>query len=279
MLVGELLRYGKNELKSNSVDTFSLDAKIILEHILCIDTTFNRNKSVDDDKVNQFKTLINRRVLREPVAKIINKKYFWKSEFFVDNNVLDPRPDTEIIIESVLKDFKNENELRILDLGVGRGCIIISLLKEFKNASGVAVDINKKSLEVAKLNADKLGVSNRINFLQENWNDNLVGKFDIIVSNPPYIDTVAVETLEDDVKKYEPLEALDGGADGLFCYRYLAKNIKKNCAEGTQLYFEVGFGMAYEVKRIFEKQGFNFVRFAKDLSGTNRVCVFCGNFT
>jgi release factor glutamine methyltransferase len=274
MLIGELLKYGENELKNSSIDSFRLDAKIILEHVLNVDTTFNKGEHANEEEISQFKTLINRRVLREPTAKIINKKYFWKSEFFVDGSVLDPRPDTETIMESVLKDFKSENELRILDLGVGSGCIIISLLKEFKNARGVAVDIGEKSLKTAKFNADRLGVLNRINFLQGNWNDDLVGEFDIIVSNPPYIETAKVETLGDDVKKYEPREALDGGIDGLFCYRYLAKNIKKNCTKGTRLYFEVGFGKAPEVKEIFEKQGFNFIKFTKDLSGTDRVCIF-----
>jgi release factor glutamine methyltransferase len=277
MLAEELLKYGENRLRENAADSFHIDAKLLLWHVLGVGVSdlavFYRKREVALNEEEQFKVLLNRRILREPIAKIINKKYFWKSEFFVDGNVLDPRPDTETLVEAVIRDFKDKERLRILDLGTGSGCLIISLLNELKNASGVAVDLSQKALDAAKFNAEKLGVSDKVTFLQNNWNDNIMEKFDVIVSNPPYIESKAIDKLDDDVRKYEPRGALDGGADGLFCYRYLAKNIGKNCVGGTRIYLEVGCGQANIVKKIFEDCAFSFVGFEKDLNRINRVVV------
>jgi release factor glutamine methyltransferase len=266
MIVGRLLQQSGN----------TLDVKILLAHILNIKTEelvlFSENE-VSNTKQKEFKMLLNRRILGEPVAKIINKKYFWRNEFFVNQDVLDPRPDTESIMEATLVDFKDKENVSILDLGTGSGCLIISLLLELKNSSGVAVDINEKSLDVAKINAKTLGVSDRIDFLQDNWNDNLEGKFDIIVSNPPYIKSDIIKTLADDVKKYEPHIALDGGINGLLCYNYIAKNIGKNCKSSAVLYFEVGHEQAELVKNIFETCGFHFIGYKKDIAGIDRVVI------
>jgi release factor glutamine methyltransferase len=254
----ELLRRGKNELKSASVESADLDAKLILKRLLKLDKMeellLQVDATVDDNIAEEFSKNIKERILGKPVSKIIHKKFFWRDEFFVDENVLDPRPETETLIEAVIEDYKGSDKLKILDLGVGSGCIIISLLREFQNANGVAVDINKKSLTVAEINATRAGLTSRINFLESDWNGGLKGKFDVIVSNPPYIETDKIKFLENAVKKYEPLIALDGGYDGLDCYKCLAKNIGKNCKNTTKIYLEIGFGQFEAVKKIFERE-------------------------
>jgi release factor glutamine methyltransferase len=277
--VFELLRWGKNELKrSPSIYSASLDAKLILKHILNLDKTedlvLKGDAVVGDSAIKKFSEYTRERLGGKPVSKIVHKKFFWKDEFFVNEDVLDPRPETEILIEAVIGDHRSSDRLKILDLGTGSGCIIISLLREFQNADGVAVDISEKSLMVAMNNATRAGFMPRIKFLRNNWNDGLEEKFDIIVSNPPYIETEKIKLLNKEIKMYEPLTALDGMEDGLYHYRYLAGNIEKNCKITTRIYLEIGFGQLEAVKNIFESKGFCPIDTKNDLSGIARVVVF-----
>ena len=277
MNILESINFGKEYLKNT--ETSTLDTKIILANILNVEKNeliFYKNKVLTSQQENDFKSFLYRRLIGEPISKIFHKKAFWKYNFFTNENVLDPRNDSEILIETVLNEYKNniDNELDILDLGTGSGCLIITLLKEFKNANGLAVDINEKSLEVAKKNAVDLQVDNRLQFIKNNWNDNIDKQFDIIVSNPPYIKSDDIATLSNDVKNFDPLLALDGGENGLVCYKYLAEHLMKNCKKTTKIFLEIGCEQANAVRQLFEHNNFKYVKLIQDLQKLDRVLVF-----
>ena len=259
---------------NNSIDSPDLDCKLLVANILGIEYK-NLYLYLNDEfnKENLLNILIQRRLNNEPISKIINKKSFWDYDFYVNENVLDPRPDTENLIELVLEMYNTNENLHILDMGTGSGCLILTLLKLFKNATGVAVDISEKALKVTKINAKTLGVKN-INFIISNWNDNITEKFDIIVSNPPYIETEEIQKLDKDVKNFDPLLALDGGVDGLKYYEYIAQNIMKNCKNDTKIFLEVGHSQAKNVINIFEKNNFSLYKIKKDLNGYDRIVCF-----
>lgn len=266
----------KNLLTENFIDNSSLDVKLIMLSSLGIkeeELILNFNKDFKKSAFNDFWQKIQRRINGEPVSKIINSRFFWNNKFYVNKDVLDPRPDSEIIIEAVLDDYSNEQELNILDLGTGSGCLILTLLSIFKKSRGLATDINEKSLLIAKKNSDSSGIKN-ILFKLCNWNDNMEEKFDIIVSNPPYIKTKEIKNLQKEVRLFDPIIALDGGNDGLDCYRYIAKNIKKNMKNSSKIYLEIGKGQDYDVENIFKDNNFKMIRKIKDLNGIYRVMVF-----
>lgn len=254
----------------------SFDVKMILSNFYNIEISEIINfydKEIKDGELAKLNLIIEERQKGKPVSKIFNKKYFWEYCFFVNENVLDPRPDFEIMISEILKTYKNEN-LKILDLGTGSGCLIITILKLFSNFTGTAVDISDKALEVAKLNSRKLEVFDRINFIKSNWNDNVDGKFDIIISNPPYIETDIIEKLDVDVKEYDPILALDGGNDGLECYKKIAQNIRKNCKDNTKIFLEIGVNQKNSIIKIFSDYGFKFEKSTKDYGGIERILTF-----
>lgn len=264
-----------NLLQNNSKSkTPELDCKILVAHILNINYNDLYLYMEDDFKEEELlNILIKRRIKDEPISKIINKKTFWEYNFYVDNNVLDPRPDSENLIELILENYNINDKLNILDLGTGSGCLIITLLNIFKNSNGIAVDINEKSLNIAMQNAKNLNVKN-INFIKSNWNDNVEDKFDIIISNPPYIKTKDIDILDNTVKNFDPILALDGGDDGLKCYKYIAKNIMKNCKQDTKIFLEIGYNQTDDVIKIFEKNNFLLYKIKKDLNNYNRILSF-----
>ena len=216
----------------------------------------------------QLQNFIQRANAGEPIAKIIGYKGFWKHEFMVSKDVLDPRPDSETLIEAVLECFPDKQApLHILDLGTGSGCLIISLLNEYKNADGVAVDISEKALAIAKQNATGLP----IDFIQADMHslpDN-IGKFDIIISNPPYIPSADINQLDNAVKNYDPHLALDGGTDGLDFYRAIAQ-IQLSPA----LFVEIGQGQENDVISIMQQHGWTHHKSWKDLGSITRVLAF-----
>lgn len=276
MKIIDILNNSKKLLESKNFESPLLDCKILLSNVLNLtmgDLVFYYQENISDEKLEQFKKMLERRLNHEPISKIVNKKSFWNYDFYVNKNVLDPRPDSESLIEMVLKDYDINDKLNILDLGSGSGCLILTLLKIFKNSDGVAVDISEKALEVIKKNSEILGVKN-LTVLKSNWNNDVLGKFDIIISNPPYIESDEIAKLSDDVKNFDPILALNGGCDGLDCYRYIAKNIEKNCKKNTRLYFEIGKGQKIAVKEIFVNNGFEFIGVEKDFGGVERVLGF-----
>lgn len=220
----------------------------------------------DSDVYKVIKRLKN----GEPLSKILGHRGFWKGDFFVNGNVLDPRPDSETLIQAVLDKFPEKNQhLRILDLGTGSGCLLISLLMEYKKATGIGVDISEKAQTIAQKNALKNGV--KAEFVlsdMANLPKNL-GQFDILISNPPYIPTQDIKTLDKNVREYDPLLALDGGKDGLDFYRIIA-----NIAPAPIVFVEIGIGQEVEVKQIFESKHWQLWDTKKDFGNITRVLIF-----
>ena len=274
MLLKELYTNSIKLLKDKGILTANLDVKVLLAFLLNIDNKEIINyldNEISNEFLNNFQKLLSRRLNREPIANIIGKKAFWDYDFIVNENVLTPRPDSETLIEAVLENYKNkEQKLNILDLGTGSGCLILTLLSIYQNSQGLAIDISDKALEIAKQNAKLLNI-NRIKFLKNNWNDNINEKFDIIISNPPYIPKKEIEDLEPEVNKYNPLLALDGGNDGLDCYKYLAENLQKNCKKDTKIFLEIGKNQEKDIIKIFQNNDFELIKMYKDINGIVRV--------
>ena len=219
--------------------------------------------------------LIKRRLAFEPVSKIIGIKGFWKSDFITTIDVLDPRPDSETMIEAVLSFYADKNKnLRILDIGTGSGCLLFSLLDEYPKASGVGIDKSEKALAVAGQNKkNRLADLYQRDFYTSNWMHGL-GEFDIIVSNPPYIPSKDISALASDVKQYDPLSALDGGADGLDAYRALSKDIGSILKTNGYLFLEIGIGQGINVRYLFENVGLKYIRSVFDLGKIERILIF-----
>ena len=221
-----------------------------------------------------FDSSFKRRLNNEPIAKIFQKKNFWKYNFFVNNDVLDPRPETELIIEEVIKKYKNKNKyLEVADLGTGSGCLAISIAKEFKNSNILATDISYLAIDVAKFNAKKFNVENRIKFECSNWIKD-IKIFDIIISNPPYLSTHEYSEVSKDIKLYEPKIALIGGTDGLDCYRQIATKLKKITDNNSLCFFEIGINQKKECISIFKEFGVKCLEIIKDYQNIERILVF-----
>jgi release factor glutamine methyltransferase len=223
---------------------------------------------------------VQRRARREPVSYIIGKREFFGEDFFVSADVLDPRPDSESLIELVLEILPDKNqELKILELGVGSGCLIITLLKNYKMAQGFGVDISKKAVEICRRNALSHQVYKRLNLLQSDL-FNFLGhnqKFDLIISNPPYIKSEEINNLEPEVKIYEPRCALDGGKDGLDFYKKIAAKAKLFLNQNAKIILEIGFGQKERITEIFVEKNFLTAAIKPDLSGIERVLCFIDN--
>ena len=274
MYISKLLLSGSKILKLNNIRTHQLDSELVLSNLLKKQREnfiIEPNQKVSESIVLNFEKLINRRAKKEPLAYILKNKEFWSNDFFVDRDTLIPRPETELLCENIIKIFRNKN-LYLLDMGTGSGCIILSILTELKRAKGIGIDISKKAIEVAKKNSSKLGLSKRVKFFNRPL-ENLYGyKFDLIVSNPPYIRTSDIKNLSDDVKKFEPKIALDGGKDGLDVIRkviYKSKNILKRLG---WLALEIGYGQQYKVSQILKKQNFKEELLVKDYKNNVR-CI------
>jgi release factor glutamine methyltransferase len=203
----------------------------------------------------------------------LNKKLFWKNEFYVNKNTLIPRPDTEIIIEQILKVVKHKNYLKILDIGVGSGCILLSILKEKKNFYGTGIDICKNSLEISRLNAKKLLLDERVKFYKSDVDKFAQGKYDLIVSNPPYIKRSDLKYLEIDVLKFEPKLALDGGLDGLSVIRKVINKTSELLKKNGKFILEIGFDQKNKVIKLLNNKGFYINSSVKDLANKDRCII------
>lgn len=223
-----------------------------------------------------FWQLIERRLKAEPVAHILGERHFWRDVFKVNRAVLTPRPDSETIIEALLRARPdNTAALKMLDLGTGSGCLILSALREYTKASGVAIDQSQHALDVATQNAESLGLSPRCRMMRGDWCTSLGGTFfDVLISNPPYIRTDDIAGLQLDVRGFEPHAALDGGADGLDCYRDIIAQAPPHLNTNALVLFEVGEGQAADVAALGEAAGWTVKEIAKDLAGIDRVVVF-----
>lgn len=275
--VFEVLKAASQRLADDNIDNPRLDAEILLAHVLnCrrLSLYVDSDKKLPLDTIFRFNELINQRLEGVPVAYLTNSKDFMGLSFAVNQNVLIPRPETEILTELVGEYLRGLNcDVTFADLGTGSGAIVISILKFVKSARAVAVDISSEALEVAKFNANKFHVEDRIELLQGDLFEPLQGKiFNAIVSNPPYIPTSELETLQAEVKK-EPRLALDGGQDGLSFYRRIISLAPRFLADGGLLALEIGINQASAVKTLMEASNFVSVEVFKDLAGLERVIV------
>ena len=275
MQTQKIINFGSNILKNKLISSHRLDSELILSEILKIkrEELLIRNEELHSSQVFlDFKKLINRRASREPMAYILEKKGFWKNNFIVDRNTLIPRPETELLIEFVSKKFKNK-DIFILDVGTGSGCIILSLLEELKSIRGVGIDISKKAIEIAKKNAKMYKNFKRIKFLNRDINQIYDKKFDLIISNPPYISTHQIKNLSEDIKRYEPRIALNGGNDGLDVVRKVIYKSKSILRKNGFLALEIGFGQHNKVSQILKLNGFIEKILIKDYQKNVR-CIF-----
>ena len=261
-------------LQEKQIPNPELDIRILLKH--CSKSKKEiilSNIDFRDIDIDNFKTLISKRLDNEPISKIINKKSFWKDEFFVDSNVLDPRPETEIIIEEALKNFDTNKKIDILDIGTGSGCIAISLAKEMPYSKITAIDISEKALKVAKKNIEDKMLNKQIELQNKNL-INLNKKFDLIVSNPPYISDIEYKNLEPEILKFEPEVALCGGKDGLDFYRKLAQIIEKLMKANSYFICEIGYNQLADCQLIFKKTNLKLKKISKDIQKIDRTLTF-----
>ena len=266
----EVLKLGIEKYK---VDAF--DGRILLSYILGInssDIVLYNDRVVTDAQQQKFMTVLERRQRGEPVDLIMGTRGFYLGEFKVTSDVLSPRPDTECIVEGILRHAPKD--AHILDLGTGSGCIIISLLMALKKSTGTGVDISDKALSVAKYNSAHNKVDSRSNFMQSNWFENVTGVYDVVVSNPPYIPSQDIMNLQDEVKKHDPMLALDGGSTGLEPYYKIAKNAKLYLKENGIVAVEFGINQARCVQDIFETHGFERIESLFDLGKIERGLMF-----
>ena len=267
---------GTSVLKSKSILSAQLDTEILMAKALGKNREYiilNHDKVLNNENLEYFKKLVHERATRKPIAYLLNKKFFWKSEFYVNKNTLIPRPDTEIIIEQILKVTKNKEYLRILDIGVGSGCILLSILKERKNFYGTGIDISKNSIEISKINAKRLFVDKRVKFYKSDVDKFAEGKYDLIISNPPYIKRSNLKYLESDVLKFEPKLALDGGLDGLTAIRKVIKKSSELIKKNGKFILEIGFDQKSKVIKLLNNKGFYINSTIKDLAKNDRCIV------
>jgi len=275
MNVLELLNKGSDELKKKKIATYRLDSEILLSKVLRKkreEILINLDQKICLKNIYKYNNLIHRRSQNEPVAYITKEKEFWSKNFFVSKNTLIPRPETELMVEKLVKIYKGKS-ISILDIGTGSGCILISLLSELSYSSGVGIDISKNAILIAKKNAERHKKLLNTKFLNKSLSSNFNQKFDLIVSNPPYIRSKDIRNLNDDIKKYEPRIALDGGNDGLDLIKkiiYKTKNILK--IKGL-LALEIGNEQNKKVSNILIKNNFKIEHIIKDYKDNVRCLI------
>ena len=264
------------ELKNKNIKSSLLDSEILMSKVLNKKRDYiilNLEKNIDQKSLNFFKNLINERSRGKPIAYITGNKYFWKDEFKVDKNVLIPRPDTELIVEQILKIYKNKKNLNILEIGVGSGCILLSVLKEKKGFAATGIDISMGCIKICKSNIKKLKIRNKIDLYKSDIDNFNNGKYDLIISNPPYIKKTDLKYLERDVITFEPKLALDGGLDGLSEIRKVIKKSSELIKINGKLVLEVGFDQKFKVKKLLKEKGFYINKVLKDLSNNDRCII------
>jgi len=275
MNIQTLLDQASKTLENSSNTSSKLDSEILLSKIIKKNRQYlilNSNEELKKENIKSFDYLVKRRKKGEPIAYLINKKEFWKQNFYINQNVLIPRPDTETLVEETLKLFNVNSKLNMLDIGTGSGCILLSILKERRNFFGTGIDISKKAINVARFNAKMHQLSNRVKFYNSDVDKFLIGKYDLVVSNPPYIKRQDLKYLEVDVKGFEPKLALDGGKDG---FSKITKVISKTSTllkRNGRFILEIGFGQKKKILSILKQNNFFINKVVKDY-GKNDRCV------
>ena len=271
-----IIRYSK-ELEEIS-PTPRLDVETLLQKVLNVDRLYillNLERILSEDEEKLFNEFINERLNNRPIAYIVGNREFMGLDFYVQEGVLIPRPDTEVLVEEVIELGKNKGPINILDIGTGSGAITVSLAKYLENAKVTSVDISEIALEIGKRNAISNNVDDKITFIKSDLFTNIDKnmKFDIIVSNPPYIKREVIETLDKQVKDFEPYNALEGGIDGLDFYRTITSQAKDYLKKGGILAYEVGHDQSEDVSKLMEKDGYTNIYTRKDLQQIDRVVI------
>ena len=263
-------------LSKNQIKSAGLDCEILLSKVLSKDRKYillNLDKELNEKNISDFKDLIIKRSLNKPVAYLIGEKDFWKYSFFVSDQTLIPRPDTEILIENALKITKQKSKLNILDIGTGSGCILLSILKDRTDFYGTGIDISRDCIDISKINATKLELSNRSKFLKTDVDNLLNGKYDLIISNPPYIKKLDLKYLNKDVIDFEPKNALDGGLEGISIIKKIIMKSSDLLKNSGKLILEIAFDQKYKVKKLLKKEGFYINNIIKDYAKNDRCII------
>ena len=275
MNIENILDEASKQLNSLNIKNVNLDCEVLLSNTISKDREYlilNLKQNLDKKYIDFFYNLIERRKKGEPVAYLINKKEFWKETFYVNKDVLIPRPDTEHLIEEVIKYTDQDSKLHILDIGTGSGCILLSILSERKKFNGTGIDISKKSINISRYNAKKLKLNNRTKFYVSDVDNFLIGKYDIVISNPPYIENLSLKYLDRDVINFEPKLALDGGKDG---FSEIIKVINKSSAlikKNGIFVLEIGYNQKNKTIQMLKNKDFYIKKVLKDY-GRNDRCI------
>jgi len=270
------IKNGCYELKKNNISSALLDSEILLSKVIKKDRNFillNLNKKLNQSEQDNFKNLILKRSKGKPLAYLTGIKSFWNYDFKINEKVLIPRPDSEVIIEQVLDIYKNKNNLNFLEVGVGSGCISISILKEKKSFLATGIDLSQDCIEICRYNANKLKVGNRIKLLKTDVDNLIFRKYDFVISNPPYIKKFDLKKLDREVKNYEPKLALDGGLEGLSVIRKVIEKSSELIKTHGKLILEIGYDQREPVKKMLNKNNFFINRIVKDLAKNDRCII------
>ena len=271
MTYREAVAHGEKVLELSHIADAKTDAWLLLEMGCKIDRKFyymHMEDDLPDDLLKEYELAVKKRAEHIPLQQLTGEQEFMGLTFSVNEHVLIPRQDTEVLVEEVMKNL--HDGFRILDLCTGSGCILLSLLHYSNDCSGVGADLSEEALEVARKNAEQLGESSAL-FVQGDLFAPVEGKFEIIVSNPPYICSDVIPTLMEEVREHEPMQALDGGADGLDFYRKIIQGAKEHLCGGGQLFFEIGYDQGEAVQRLMEQAGYREVECVQDFAGLDRV--------
>ena len=264
-------------LKDKNIKSANLDSEILMSNVIKKDRNYiimNLNKILSNKDLENFNHLVKQREIGKPVAYITGKKDFWKYEFEVSRDTLIPRPDSELIVEQILKFTKNRSKQYILDIGVGSGCLLLSILKERPNFYGVGIDINEKCINICKKNTLNLNIFNKIKFFKSDIDNFNFGKYDLIISNPPYINKIDLKYLEKNVIDFEPKIALDGGLDGTSVIRKVINKSSELIKKNGKFFLEIAFDQKNKVTRLLKSKGFYIDKVLKDYSKKDR-CIVC----
>ena len=271
----EIIKLGSNLLKEKKISTFTLDSEILLSKTLNKtreNLLTNLDQKISKKNLSVFKKYLQRRSNNEPMAYILEEKEFWSKKFYINKSTLIPRPETELLVDKILKIYK-EKKISILDIGTGSGCIIISLLSSLKNSNGIGVDVSKNAISTAQKNALKYKLSKRLKFFKKSFKNIFGKKFDLIVSNPPYIESKYIKDLSDDIKRFEPRIALDGGNDGLDLIKKVIYKSTHILKINGMLALEIGNEQIKKVSKILRDNNFRIMNVIKDYRNNVRCVI------
>jgi len=275
MIVEEIVKQASNRLKKENINSHQLDSELILSHIMDVSREFlilNSQLKIKKNTLKKYNFAILRRIKREPIAYITGKKEFWSENFLVNENTLVPRPETELMIYRVLKFFKNRT-INVLDIGTGSGCVLLSILKNLNFSRGTGIDISSKAIKVATTNAKNLNLSNRTHFKICDIKNYNIGKYDLIISNPPYIPSKDIKNLSKDIIDHEPKSALDGGTDGLDLIKKVIYKSNHLLKRNGLLVIEIGFNQYRKVADILKRNKFREISKEFDYNSNVRCII------